>query len=244
MSTAALPPLALSGLSAGYGPAGVLRGVTLAVGPGEAVAVLGRNGAGKTTLVNAVFNLGPRLGGTVRVMGRDVTGWPTHRIARLGLALVPQGRGVFPDLTVWENLRLATLRLATLRRRPGPWTPERVLAAFPRLAERRAAFSSSLSGGERQLLAIGRALLAQPRLLVLDEPSEGLAPLMAEAIIVETVGRLVAEGLAVLLAEQNLALALRLCPRAVVLARGGVAFDGPGPRLLADRALLEEHLGV
>ncbi len=231
--------LALSGVSAHYSAVEVLRNVTMEVAPREAVAILGRNGVGKTTLVNALFNLGPRVGGTVRVLGQDVTGWPTHRIARLGIALVPQGRGIFPNLTVTENLRLSTLR-----RRPGAWTLDRVFQTFPRLAERRAAFSSSLSGGERQLLAIGRALLTQPQILVLDEPSEGLAPLMAEEIIVGSVGALAAEGLTVLLVEQNVSLALRLCPRAVVLAGRCAVFDGPSERLLADRDIVREHLGV
>jgi len=235
----AAPILSLRDLSAHHGPVEVLRGIALDVAPGEAVAVLGRNGAGKTTLVNALFNLGPRVGGAVELMGQDVAGWPTHRIARLGAALVPQGRGLFPNLTVAENLRLATLR-----NRPGAWTMERVLETFPPLAARQAAASGALSGGERQLLAIGRALLTQPRLLVLDEPSEGLAPLLAEEIIVGHVGRLAAEGLTVLLVEQNIPLALRLCPRAVVLAERGIVFDGPGRAVLADPDLVREHLGV
>ena len=233
------PLLSLSGVSAGYGGMTVLRRVGLEVGAREAVAVLGRNGVGKTTLLHALFNLGPRVDGTVRVMGQDVSGWPAHRIARLGLALVPQGRGVFPDLSVTQNLRLATVR-----NRPGQWTLERVFATFPRLAARRRAPSGALSGGERQLLAIGRALLTQAPVLVLDEPSEGLAPRLAEEIVVGAMGGLVADGLTVVLAEQNVALALRLCPRAAVLAGGSVVFDGPSGDLLADRSLLREHLGV
>ena len=231
--------LALSGVSAGYGGAPVLEDVSLALRPGERVAVLGRNGAGKTTLVNAIFNLGPQVRGSIRVLGRDVAGWPTHRIARLGIALVPQGRGIFPDLTVTENLRLATLG-----RRRGPWTFDRIFALFPRLAERRAAMSGALSGGERQMLAVGRALLTQASILVLDEPSEGLAPPVAEEVIVTTLGSLAAEGKTVLLVEQNLPLTLRACERAVVLAGGRIVFDGPSVALQADAAILGRHLGV
>jgi branched-chain amino acid transport system ATP-binding protein len=231
--------LALSAVSAGHGGAAVLRDIALAVRAGERVALLGRNGAGKTTLVRAMLNLGPQVGGSIQVMGREVAGWPTHRIARLGVGLVPQGRGVFPDLAVSDNLRLATLA-----RRAGPWTMERVFALFPRLAERRAARSGALSGGERQMLAIGRALLTQPALLVLDEPSEGLAPRLAEEVIVETLARLSAAGTTVLLVEQNLALALRSCDRAVVLGGGRIAFDGSSAALRGNHALLGEHLGV
>lgn len=231
--------LALSGLTAGHGGAAVIRDLSLSLRRGERVAVLGRNGAGKTTLAHAIFNLGPQVAGSVRVMGQDVGGWPTHRIARLGIALVPQGRGAFPDLTVTENLRLATVG-----RRAGDWTLDRVFTLFPRLAERRAAMSSALSGGERQMLAIGRALLTQATLLVLDEPTEGLAPQLAESVIVGTLGRLAAEGKTVLLVEQNVPLALRACDRAVVLAGGRAVFDGASAALLAQPGLLAEHLGV
>lgn len=231
--------LALDGVSAGHGGAMVVEGVTLALRTGERVALLGRNGAGKTTLVHAVFNLGPQVTGSVRVMGQDVAGWPTHRIARLGIALVPQGRGGFPDLTVTENLRLATLRGAK-----GDWTLDRVFALFPRLAERRAALSGALSGGERQMLAIGRALLTQASVLVLDEPSEGLAPSLAEQVIVETLGQLAREGKTVLLVEQNVALALRSCARAVLLAGGRVVFDGASAELAAADGVLGRYLGV
>jgi branched-chain amino acid transport system ATP-binding protein len=173
------------------------------------------------------------------VFGREVAGWPTHRIARLGVALVPQGRGTFPDLTVTENLRLATLG-----RCRGPWTFDRIFTLFPRLAERRAAMSGALSGGERQMLAMGRALLTQASILVLDEPSEGLAPPVAEEVIVTTLGSLAAEGKTVLLVEQNLSLTLRACERAVVLAGGRIVFDGPSVALQADAAILGRHLGV
>ena len=231
--------ISLSAVSAHYGAVEVLRDISLNIAPGEAVALLGRNGAGKSTLAHALFNLGPRVSGALRVMGQDVTGWPTHRIARLGMALVPLWRGVFPNLTVAENLRLGTVSAPR-----GEWTLERIFSLFPRLAERRAAHSSSLSGGERQMLAIGRALLTQPRLLVLDEPSEGLAPMAAEEIILRHVGKLAAEGLTVLLAEQNLQLALKLCPRALVLAGHRLVFDGASAALAENQGLIHEALGV
>lgn len=229
----------LNRVSLAFGDLPVFTEVDFAIEPGERVCLIGRNGAGKTTLVNAIFNLGPQVRGSIRVLGRDVAGWPTHRIARLGIALVPQGRGIFPDLTVTENLRLATLG-----RRRGPWTFDRIFALFPRLAERRAAMSGALSGGERQMLAVGRALLTQASILVLDEPSEGLAPPVAEEVIVTTLGSLAAEGKTVLLVEQNLPLTLRACERAVVLAGGRIVFDGPSVALQADAAILGRHLGV
>ena len=231
--------LALVGVSAGHGGAVVVEDVTLSIAAGECGALLGRNGAGKTTLVHALFNLGPQVTGAVRVKGRDVAGWPTHRIARLGMALVPQGRGGFADLSVRENLRLATLRSPQ-----GAWTLQRVFALFPRLAERQAAPSGALSGGERQMLAIGRALLTQAQILVLDEPSEGLAPTLAGQLILETLGRLREEGKTVLLVEQNVGLALRACERAVVLAAGRIVFDGQAGDLAGSQDLLQRHLGL
>ncbi|QCI67173.1 ABC transporter ATP-binding protein [Phreatobacter stygius] len=234
--------LSLSGLSASYDGVGILSDVDLALAQGEVLALLGRNGAGKTTLISSILNLEPTVGGRVSVKGHDVTGWPTHRIARLGLALVPQGRGVFPNLTVEENLRMAMLwtRGAPDRR----WTLERAYEVFPRLAERRRSSSGALSGGERQLLAIARALLTQADFIILDEPSEGLAPLAIEDVIIGSVGRLAREGLTMVIAEQNVAMALRLATRAVVLAHGRIVFDGAPATLLADTDLQREHLGL
>jgi branched-chain amino acid transport system ATP-binding protein len=227
-------------VSAGYGGVTVLDSIDLSLMRGEVLAVLGRNGAGKTTLLNALFNLGPELGGHITVKGESVTGWPTHRIARLGLALVPQGRGVFHTLAVHESLRLATLA----RRPAGAWTLDRVYREFPRLHERRLASSGALSGGERQMLALARALLTQADVIVLDEPSEGLAPLAVEEVLVHHVARLASEGLTVVLAEQNVAMALRVATRALVLSAGRVVFDGTPAALAADHALHQEHLGV
>jgi len=227
-------------VSAGYGGVTVLDRIDLRLMRGEVLAVLGRNGAGKTTLLNALFNLGPELSGRITVKGESVIDWPTHRIARLGLALVPQGRGVFHTLAVHESLRLATLA----RRPAGAWTLERVWREFPRLHERRMASSGALSGGERQMLALARALLTQADVIVLDEPSEGLAPLAVEEVLVHHVARLASEGLTVVLAEQNVAMALRVATRALVLSAGRVVFDGTPAALAADHALHQEHLGV
>lgn len=234
--------LAITGLCAAYDGIGVLNGLNLSVARGEAVAILGRNGAGKSTLAAALFNLEPTVTGRVEIKGHDVSGWPSHRIARLGVALVPQGRGVFGNLSVAENLAMAGLwsRRQANRR----WTLERVYDAFPRLAERRTFSSGALSGGERQLLAIARALLTQSDLIVLDEPSEGLSPRAIEEVIIGAVGRLAAEGYTLLIAEQNMAMALRLAPRAVVLDHGGIVFDGASADLLADTDFQREHLGL
>jgi branched-chain amino acid transport system ATP-binding protein len=234
-----LSVLSLTGVSAGHAGRTVLRDIRLELAEGEVLAVLGRNGAGKTTLLHTILSLEPAWSGDLRVKGRDVRGWPTHRIARLGVALVPQGRGAFPSLTVQENLRLATLA-----GRASAWSLERVWASFPRLAERRSMSGAALSGGERQMLAIARALLTGADTLLLDEPSEGLAPMAVEEVIVGLVRRLAADGVTVMLAEQNVAMALGVATRAAVLAEGGIVFDGPPGRLAADRDLQSRHLGV
>jgi branched-chain amino acid transport system ATP-binding protein len=235
------PVVAMRGVSAAYGAVSVLRDIELELSQGEVLAVLGRNGVGKTTLVEALFNLGPTVTGDVVVSGQRVTGWATNRIARLGIALVPQGRGVFPNLTVDEALRMAQIGMG---QRVRTWTLERAYETFPRLAARRRMFSGALSGGERQMLAIARALVTNAQILIFDEPSEGLAPLAIEEVIVSMVSRFAGEGMTVLLAEQNVAMALRLASRAIVLANGRIVFNGDPEALIADRELQREHLGV
>lgn len=239
-ATGAPPALAFSRVSAGYGGVTILREIDLTVATGEVVAILGRNGVGKTTLVNALFNIGPGIRGEISVKGRPTTGWRTHQIARLGLALVPQGRGTFPNLTVEENLHLSTMWRG---RKAKAWTLERVYELFPRLGERRAALGSALSGGERQSLAIARALLTQAEVLVMDEPTEGLAP-MAIDDIVATISRLAREGITIMLVEQNVPVALKLASRAVVFTHRGIVYEGSAATLAADAELQREHLGV
>jgi branched-chain amino acid transport system ATP-binding protein len=240
-SNAASEMLRMRNLVAGYAGTNILRGINLTINRNEVVSILGRNGVGKTTLVNSIFNLGPQIEGQIFLKGRAVNGLATHQIARQGVALVPQGRGNFLNLTVEESLRLATI---WRRNGPAVWTLERIYETFPRLAERRANSGSALSGGERQLLAIARALLRQADFLVLDEPTEGLAPLAVEEVVVQNIQRLAAEGITVLLVEQNVPLALRVAMRVVVLARGSVVYDGAPGTLAEDTDLQREHLGV
>ncbi|WP_253207227.1 ABC transporter ATP-binding protein [Verticiella alkaliphila] len=240
--TAAVPLLRLRDVRAGYGGGTILNGVDLDLARGEVLALLGRNGAGKTTLLHTVFNLGPTVQGEIHVRGEDVHGWPTHRIAQLGVALVPQGRGVFADLDVQDSLRLATLAPRPQQTTPA-WTLDAVYARFPRLFERRRTRSGALSGGERQMLALGRALLTQADVIALDEPSEGLAP-QAVAALQEHLAELARDGTTLLLVEQNTALALHLAHRVAVLGHGRVVFDGTPEALAADRATLHTHLGV
>lgn len=225
-----------SGLCAGYGDARVLNGVDLAVGEGEIVALLGRNGMGKTTTVKALMGLLPAMAGSVRLSGQDVTRLPAHARARAGLGLVPEGRRIFPNLTVEENLR-ATAATG------GRWSLGDVYALFPRLSERVSNLGNQLSGGEQQMLAIGRALLTNPRVLILDEATEGLAPVIRKEIWA-TLTRLKGEGQAILLADSRLQAVLALADRAVVLTKGEVAWSGTTAALQADRDLQRRHLAV
>jgi branched-chain amino acid transport system ATP-binding protein len=234
------PLLSVEGLTAGYGAAQVLFGVDFEVGEGEAVALLGRNGMGKTTTVRAVMGLIRPWQGRVRVRGVDLTGARPHRIARAGLGLVPEGRQVFPTLSVEENL-LATAKTPDGRAR---WSLQRVYDFFPGLSERRGNLGAQLSGGEQQMLAIGRALMTNPTLLVLDEATEGLAP-MIRAEIWDRLARLKSEGEAILVIDKNLAALSRLADRYIVLEKGEVVSRLEAGRDAVDPvAQLEHHLHV
>ncbi len=229
--------LQVCGLEAGYGAAQVLFGVDLEVGDGEVVSLMGRNGMGKTTTVRAVMGLLPPRAGRVRVGGRDLTGAAPFRIAQAGLGLVPEGRQVFPTLTVEENL-VAT---AANRDGAGRWTRRAVYALFPRLAERKRHLGRHLSGGEQQMLAIGRALMTNPRLLVLDEATEGLAPLVREEIW-RCLRDLKAQGLAILVIDKHLEALLDLADRHVVVEKGRVVWSGTSLALRGDASIVERHL--
>jgi len=218
-----------------YGESHVLHGVSLRVAPGEAVALLGRNGAGKTTAIRSIVGFTPPRAGRVVCEGQAIERWPAYRIARRGLALVPQGRRIFAPLSVRENLLLGA--------RSEGWTLERVFELFPRLRERQAQLGGTLSGGEQQMLAIARALLTNGRLLLLDEPSEGLAPLIVREIGT-TLQALKAQRLALLLVEQNYHLALRVADRVYVMNKGQIVYQGTPAGLEADEEVKRRYLGV
>ena len=219
----------------------VLQGVSLQVQPGQVLALLGRNGVGKTTLVRSVIGLAKIQEGTVRLDGQDITSLPLDKVARLGVGLVPQGRQVFPSLTTLENLQIA------VRDGPGKdgsrWTIERFLDAFPNVKERLQQGAGKLSGGEQQLLAIGRALVGNPRLLLMDEPSEGLAPLIVEEIS-RLIRRLAREGMAILLVEQNFAFAVETADYIHVMTKGRVVYESSPEALQRDLSAQRKLLGV
>jgi branched-chain amino acid transport system ATP-binding protein len=227
--------LAVRGLHAGYGAAGVLHGVDLDLAEGQALSLMGRNGMGKTTTIGAIMGLVPPRAGSVRISGREAAGLPPHRIARLGLGLVPEGRRIFPALSVAENLRATA--------RPGPWTAARVLALFPRLAERLGHGGNQLSGGEQQMLAIGRALMTNPRLLILDEATEGLAPVI-RAEIWACLAAVKAAGQAILIVDKNLDALARLAERHAVIEKGVIVWQGDAGALKADAARVRALLSV
>ncbi len=229
--------LSLSGIDVLYGDSHVLHEVSFSLAKEKVLALLGRNGAGKSTCMSAIIGfLAPRKGG-IRLFGEAITGLAPEAIARKGVGFVPQGRRVFPTLTVRENLVVAA------QKKSSPWSLERVLDLFPGLKERKNQHAGSLSGGEQQMLAIGRALMGNPRLLLMDEPSEGLAPLVV-AEVGRTIARLKAEGQSILLVEQNIKLALELADEVVILNTGRVAYAGTAGEARANEGLIAQQLGV
>ncbi len=230
--------LEVRGLHTFYGSSHILQGISLAVPRGSVVALLGRNGAGKTTLIRSIVGLTPPRRGDVLFRGQNLAGMAPERIATLGIGLVPQGHRIFRSLTVQENLAVIARAGATSR-----WTPEAAFHLFPRLRERRAQLAGTLSGGEQQMLAIARALVANPELLLMDEPSEGLAPQ-----IVREVGRVMeqlkGEGLSTLLVEQHIRSALRVANRVYVMSRGQIVYEGTPTNLKTRPDILQQHLGV
>jgi branched-chain amino acid transport system ATP-binding protein len=234
------PVLVLEEIETCYGASQVLFGLSFSVGSGEMVTLMGRNGMGKTTTVRSIMGLSPARAGSIRVVGREVRGWPAYRVAKLGLGLVPEGRQIFPNLNVRENL------VATAANRLGarePWTFDKVCALFPRLAERRQSMGSQLSGGEQQMLAIGRALMTNPRLLILDEATEGLAPLI-RAEIWRCLASLKSSGLAILVIDKNVAALTSIADRHVIIERGQVVWTGTSRELAAAPEVQHRYLGV
>ena len=228
--------LELEHVRAGYGETVVLEDIRLALEPGETVSVIGRNGVGKSTLLATIMGHTTLHGGSIRLKGQDISRMVTYRRVGVGLGLVPQEREIFPSLSVRENLEVAV--------RPGAWTYKTVCELFPRLAERAANRGNQLSGGEQQMLAIGRALIGNPSVLLMDEPSEGLAPVIVEELA-RVVKRLAAaKELAMIVVEQNSRLALDIAPRAVVMDRGRIVYDGDSVTLRDDQARLEGYIGV
>jgi len=234
------PLLEVRDIHTAYGLSRVLFGVSLEIGAGECVCLLGRNGVGKSTTMRSIIGLTPPQDGRVLWKGVDITGWAPYRVARAGIGLVPEDRRIFADLTVWENLDVAS------RRRPQsrlPWTTERVFDLFPKLRELASRSGGHLSGGEQQMLTIARTLMGNPELLLLDEPSEGLAPLVVDHLR-EQIARLKREGLTILLAEQNVDFSLALAERVYVLEKGSLRFSGPAGRLRDDEGLRHELLAL
>jgi branched-chain amino acid transport system ATP-binding protein len=228
--------LELVDVHAVYGPSHVLHGVSLRAGEGEIVSLLGRNGAGKSTTLRAIVGVVEVTAGEIRFEGRSLRGMPTHRVARLGIGLVPEDRRIFADLTVMENLQVGA-------RADGGFPIERVFGLFPKLAELGRQRGGSLSGGEQQMLTIARTLMTGPRLLLLDEPSEGLAPVVVAALA-DNVAMLRRQGLSILMAEQNVKFARRLADRAYIIEKGQIRFDGTMAALDADVSLRRAYLSI
>jgi branched-chain amino acid transport system ATP-binding protein len=236
------PYLSVRGLQAGYGRAQVLFDVSFDVQPGQVITLLGRNGMGRSTTIKCLFGMLAASAGEIEVKGLRTNGMPSHRIARQGLALVPEGRQIFTDLTVEENL-VATARHAGKDSRANPWTLARVYGLWPRLKERRNNLGWQLSGGEQQMLAIGRALMTNPRLLVLDEATEGLAPVIRDEIW-RTLAELKRDGLAQIVVDKNVGRLLRLADRHYVLEKGRVVWQGDSDALQAQPDIVHQYLGV
>jgi branched-chain amino acid transport system ATP-binding protein len=273
--SAAAPLLDVREIHTAYGLSRVLFGVSLQIGAGECVSLLGRNGVGKSTTMRSIIGLTPPQAGRVLWKGADITGWEPYRVARAGIGFVPEDRRIFADLTVWENLDVASRRSREPSREPGrerrrdrsrdershplsisahprpdpaarpplPWTTERVFDLFPKLRELASRHGGHLSGGEQQMLTIARTLMGNPELLLLDEPSEGLAPLVVDHLR-EQIARLQREGLTILLAEQNVDFSLALAERVYVLEKGSLRFSGPAERLRDDESLRHELLAL
>jgi branched-chain amino acid transport system ATP-binding protein len=228
--------LEVEGLHTFYGKSHILHGVALTVGEGEIVTLLGRNGAGKSTTLRSIVGLTPAREGAVRIFGQATTDWPSFRIAAMGLGFVPEGRRIFKNLTVEENLKVPL-------ERPGPWTIPRIYELFPRLAERKANKGRQLSGGEQEMLAISRALLLNPKLLLLDEPSQGLAPIIVQEVF-KVVVDMRKQGMSVLLVEQNVRAAVEIADRAYVLDDGKVVYEGPAAEFAKDEERVRALAGA
>jgi len=228
--------LIADGLHTYYGKSHILHGVSLEAAEGQVTALLGRNGAGKTTTLRSLMGLTPPREGHVKIFGSETTGWPPFRVAALGVGYVPEGRKIFPNLTVEENLLVPM-------ERSGPWTLASIYQLFPRLEERRSNKGRQLSGGEQEMLSIARALLLNPKLLILDEPSQGLAPLIVREVF-RIVAKMRAEGITVLLVEQNVRMSLEVADHAYVLDDGHVVYSGPARELAADEARVQSLAGA
>jgi branched-chain amino acid transport system ATP-binding protein len=228
--------LKAQGLHTFYGKSHILHGVDLEVAEGQITALLGRNGAGKTTTLRSLLGLTPARDGRVTIFGKDTTHWPTYRIAAFGVGYVPEGRRIFANLSVEENLKVPLDR-------GGSWTIERIYELFPRLGERRLNRGRQLSGGEQEMLSIGRALLLNPKLLMLDEPSQGLAPLVVREVF-QVVSQMRSEGISVLLVEQNARMSLEIADHAYVLDNGAIVYSGPARELAADKARVQALAGA
>lgn len=233
--------LELQGIETFYGPSQVLFGVDMSIEPGEVVTLMGRNGMGKTTTVRSIMGLTPAKNGKLRFDGHDVRTWPSHRIAKLGIGYVPEGRQVFPNLTVRENLEATAANHFAIE---NPWTAERAMALFPRLADRAKQYARTLSGGEQQMLAIGRALTTNPSFMILDEATEGLAPIIRDEIWAVLENDLKNSGQAILVIDKYPRAMAKIADRHLVMEKGRIVWSGTSDELLTDEAMQHRYLGV